>query len=223
MVCTNVVCTGHLGSQTPKCSSTTCTGAWEPRVRAWLLHTLACPRLLPGLGALQVLARDQPGCVDAFFVDAVQPCGGEAPVKRCSRAWPRQSLWIGSPGGGGTKHGTLPLRMEEGLETTLRRCGDGVHAPGPRQCSRPSAAGAVPRGQVSGGRTCCCTATLGGAAFGQGELGKLPGFQLSASKKIKIKGSGGRESSSDPNISAADTGRDLLEGPETRTNSPSGM
>lgn len=164
--------------------STMCTGAWVPRVRAWLLHTLGCPCLLPGLGALQVLACDQPGCVDAFFVDAVQPCGGKAPVKRCSRAWPRQSLGIGSPGGG-TKHGTLPLRMEEGLETTLRRCGDMASCSGAERCSRPSAAGAVPRGQVSGGRTCHCTATLGGAAFGQGELGKLPGFQL---KKKKIKG-----------------------------------
>lgn len=140
------------------------------------------------------------------------------PVKQRSRAWPRQSLGIGSPGGG-TKHGTLPLRMEEGLETTLRRCGDVASCTGAERCSRPSAAGAVPRGQVSGGRTCRCTATLGGAAFGQGELGKLPGFQL----KKKKKGSGGRESSSDPNIPAADTGRDLPEGPDTHTNSPSGM
>lgn len=127
--------------------STTCTGAWVPRVRAWLLHTLACPRLLPGLGALQVLARDQPGCVDAFFVDAVQPCGGEAPVKRCSRAWPRQSLWIGSPGGGnqardpsskdGGGFGNHPQEVRgrgactgaEAVQQTVR-CGSGAEGPG---------------------------------------------------------------------------------------------
>lgn len=58
------------------------------------------PHLLPGLWALQVLACDKPGCIDAFFVDAVQSCGGEVSeatqqsVAKADSFWLVQGCWL---------------------------------------------------------------------------------------------------------------------------------
>lgn len=68
-----------------------CMDAWVQHEYIQLPQVSGQLHLLPGLWALQVLACDKPGCIDAFFVDAVQSCGGEESVKQHSRTWPRQT------------------------------------------------------------------------------------------------------------------------------------